>query len=86
MRDLRESVGSQDGLITARSGVKDTGQRLGKPSGASRSSSVGYARQVSEPVTHDEQETITVNGEMVGWLIVIVYRVFSINGKKLDRC
>ncbi|KAK7101886.1 protein CFAP20DC-like [Littorina saxatilis] len=62
MRDLRESVGSQDGLITARSGVKDTGQRLGKPSGASRSSSVGYARQVSEPVTHDEQETITVNG------------------------
>ncbi|KAL8587139.1 hypothetical protein ACOMHN_026107 [Nucella lapillus] len=64
MRDLRDSVGSQDSVMTARSGVKDTGQRPGKPGGVSSQlvSGSGYFRQASEPVNCDEQDSITVNG------------------------
>ena len=63
MRDLRDSIGSQDSLMTARSGVKDTGQRPSKLGTLGHTSASGYSRQTSEPVTQDEQETVTVNGK-----------------------
>ena len=63
MRDLRDSVGSQDGLLTTRSGAKDMVQRPGKPGIGGHSSATVYSRQISEPVTQDEQDTVTVNGK-----------------------
>ena len=64
MRDLRDSVGSQDGLMTARSGVKDVVKRPSKAGmGVGHPSTAVYGRQISEPVTQEEQDTVTVNGE-----------------------
>ncbi|XP_076448494.1 protein CFAP20DC-like [Babylonia areolata] len=63
MRDLRDSMGSQDSVMTARSGVKDAAQRPAKPGGSNHViAGSGYSRQASEPVTNEDHEGVTVNG------------------------
>ncbi|KAK7494008.1 hypothetical protein BaRGS_00014890 [Batillaria attramentaria] len=62
VRDLRDSVTSQEGVLTSRTGHKDTSARSAKPITSGQSLATFFSRQHSEPHTQEEADSSAING------------------------